>query len=109
MFKKLNNVAWEEYINKFDSYKGTVTVKDFCIENELSRSQFHYHKKRLKRTNSTTAIFHEVSLNTKKDNINQVTQASKEIKITIGSAYIFIPASETAIVYSIIKELASKC
>ena len=107
MSKKLDNATWEEYINRFYSYSGT--VKDFCIENEISKSQFYYHKKRLEKATSTTRIFHEVSLTTDKDNIELVPQVSKEIKITIGNATISIPASEAAIVYSIIKELASKC
>ena len=47
MSRKLDNAAWEEYINEFDSLKGPKTVKDFCIENELTKSQFYYHKKRL--------------------------------------------------------------
>lgn len=45
MSRKLDNASWEEYIIKFDSYKGTITLKDFCIENKLSKSQFYYHKK----------------------------------------------------------------
>lgn len=40
--------------------KGTTTVKDFCMKNELSKSQFYYHKKRLEKENPTT-VFHAVS------------------------------------------------
>ncbi|SHH92470.1 hypothetical protein [Clostridium grantii] len=47
MARKLDNTAWEEYINKFDSLQGSKTVIDFCVENELIKSQFYYHKKRL--------------------------------------------------------------
>ncbi len=42
MSRKLNNTAWEEYINKFDSYKGRITVKDFCIENNITKSECGY-------------------------------------------------------------------
>lgn len=38
MSRKLYNAIWEEYINEFDSYKYTVTVKDFFIENKLTKS-----------------------------------------------------------------------
>jgi len=106
MSRKLDNSKWEEYINKFNSYKGKITLKDFCIENQLSKTQFYYHKKRLEKANSKTTVFHEVSLKAEIDNI---TQVSKEIKISIGNAIISIPASETALVYSIIKELVAKC
>lgn len=109
MSRKLNNASWEEYINKFDSSKGTITLKDFCIENKLSKSQFYYHKKRLATTNPTTPVFHAVSLNAKQDNIEKNILTSKEVKITIGTANITIPVSETTLIYSIIKELAAKC
>lgn len=109
MSRKLDNASWEEYINKFDSYKGTITLKDFCIENKLSKSQFYYHKKRLAVTNPTTPVFYAVSLNAKQDNIEKNILTSKEVKITIGTANITIPVSETTLIYSIIKELAAKC
>jgi hypothetical protein len=50
MARKLDNAAWAEYINKFNSYEGSITVKDFCIENKLTRTQFYYHKRRLVKT-----------------------------------------------------------
>jgi hypothetical protein len=109
MSRKLDNADWEQYINKVDSYKNTVTVKDFCIENDFTKSQFYYHKKRLEKANPIITKFHEVSLKTEKANTEQVLKVSKEIKITIGNANIVIPASETVLIYSIIKELAEKC
>jgi len=107
MSRKLDNATWEEYINKFDSYKGTVTVKDFCIENKLTKSQFYYHKRRLEKGNHTP-VFHAVSL-TKQDNIEGNIAALKEVKITVGNASISIPVSEATLIASIIKELATRC
>jgi hypothetical protein len=109
MSRKLDNATWEEYINKFHAYKGTITVKDFCIENKLTKSQFYYHKKRLANASSKTTIFHAVSLNTGQNNIDQNIIPLKEVKITIGNASIAIPVSETTLIASIIKELATKC
>ncbi|MCY6958462.1 hypothetical protein [Clostridium brassicae] len=40
MYRKLDNDTWEEYLNKFNSIKDTITVKDFCAENNLNKSQF---------------------------------------------------------------------
>ncbi|SHH42195.1 hypothetical protein [Clostridium grantii] len=40
MSRKLDNAAWEEYINKFDSLQGSKTVIDFCVENELTKVSF---------------------------------------------------------------------
>ncbi|EYE87158.1 hypothetical protein Q428_14925 [Fervidicella metallireducens AeB] len=111
MSRKLDNATWEEYINKFDACKGTITVKDFCIENKLTKSQFYYHKKRLEKSEveNNAPVFHAISLNTEENNIDQNIIPSKEVKISIGNAIVSIPVSETTLITSIIKELVSKC
>ena len=109
MSRKSENTKWEEYINKFNSYKGEITLKDFCIENQLSKTQFYYHKKRLQKANFKSTVFHEVSLKDEKDNIAKFSDASKKVKISIGNATISIPSNETALISSIIKELITKC
>lgn len=48
MSRKLDNASWEEYINKFDSCKGIITLKDFCIKNKLSKSQIYKIEKEFK-------------------------------------------------------------
>lgn len=108
MSRKLDNSKWEEYINKFNSYRGEITLKDFCIENQLSKTQFYYHKKRLEKANSKSTVFHEISL---RDETEQIKQAltPTEIKILIGNATIAIPTSEIILISSIIKELSEKC
>lgn len=63
MSRKLDNATWEEYVNKFDACKGEITVKDFCIENKITKSQFYYHKRRLEKENTTT-VFHDIGLST---------------------------------------------
>lgn len=108
MSRKLDNATWEEYVNKFMSLNGTITVKNFCIENELTKSQFYYHKKRLEKIDSTP-VFHALSLNAKQDNIEQNITTSKYIEISIGNASITIPVSETTLITAVIKELATKC
>ena len=107
MSRKLDNTSWEEYVNKFDSFKGKVTVKDFCVENKLSRTQFYYHKKRLDKEKPKT-VFHAISL-TKQDNVEENISASKELKITVGNSIITIPVSEATLITSIIKELFTRC
>ncbi|MBV1817135.1 hypothetical protein HF847_00170 [Clostridium cochlearium] len=42
MYRKLDNDSWEEYLNKFNSVKDTITVKDFCAENNLNSSKAYY-------------------------------------------------------------------
>lgn len=109
MSRKLDNAAWEEYINKFEDCNDKVTLKDFCVENKLSKSQFYYHKRRLANGNSKETIFHAVSLNVKEDDIEEKVHVSGEVKITVGNANIVIPTSEAALITSIIKELALRC
>lgn len=107
MSTKLDNATWEEYINKFEACKGESTLKDFCIENKLSKSQFYYHKRRLEKESSAT-VFHAVSL-TKQDNVEENIAGPKEVKITVGNANITIPVSEATLITSIVKELATRC
>lgn len=109
MSRRLDNATWEGYINKFDACNGAVTLKDFCIENKLSKSQFYYHKRRLANGNCKETTFHAASLNVKQDSIEEKVSLSSEVKITVGNAMIAIPASKTALIASIIKELATKC
>ncbi|QGU95436.1 hypothetical protein GOM49_10360 [Clostridium bovifaecis] len=107
MSTKLDNATWEGYINKFEACKGELTVKDFCIENKISKGQFYYHKRRLEKGSSST-VFHSISL-TKQDNIEENIAASKEVKITVGNANITIPVSEATLITSIVRELANRC
>lgn len=111
MDRKLDNSAWEEYINKFNSYEGAITVKDFCIDNKLTKTQFYYHKRRLDKTKieNIQPVFQSISLNNKEDSVKENKYTLKEIKINIGNANITIPASETILITSIIKELVAKC
>lgn len=110
MYKKLENEAWEEYLNKFESIKDTITVKDFCTENNLSKSQFYYHKKRVgKVVEGKGPIFQDISLNCKVDNMEEDKCTSKEVKINVGNVNILIPISEATLITSIIRELILKC
>lgn len=111
MYKKLDNETWEEYLNKFNSIKGTVTVKDFCNENNISKSQFYYHKRRLEKSEneSREPVFQAISLNNKIDDVKKEKASLREIKINIGNANITIPVSETTLISSIISELVQKC
>ena len=47
MYKKLSNEELEENINFYYKYKKGMTIKDYCIKNNLNKSQFYYHKKEL--------------------------------------------------------------
>ena len=107
MYKKLNNKAWEEAINKYYSDNQELTIKDYCSENNLNKSQFYYHKKRLNSKNDKSPVFHAVKFDNKEVIRKElpVLNSSLDVKIIIGAASISIPVSETALINSIIKEL----
>lgn len=109
MARKLSNADWAEYVKKFNEYNGEITVKDFCIQNDITKSQFYYHKKRLDEGNIETSesIFYPINLNNSGTDIN--ASSVREIKINIGNATIIIPVSETTLISSIITELSNKC
>ena len=107
MSRKLSNEKWNEFISLFSSYEGTVS--SFCKENNISKSQFYYHKRRFEvTTNENIPIFQSISLNEEVDD-NKSQSDSPEIRIEIGRANIFIPANEIAILSNIIKEIYKSC
>lgn len=107
MSRKLSNEKWNEVINLFSSYEGTVS--SFCEENNISKTQFYYHKRRIEAASTeSTPIFQSISLN-EEVSIDKSEVTSQEIRIEIGKANIFIPANEIAILSNIIKELSESC
>ena len=107
MYKKLNNKEWEEAVNLYYKENKDISIKDYCIKNNLNKGQFFYHKRRIKNLAHKEPIFQAIQLNNHgeiiKENIS--SKLSSEIKITIGVAKISIPTSETALINSIIKDL----
>jgi hypothetical protein len=59
MEKIFNDETWREFFEKFSSYEGSVS--SFCKENNISKSQFYYYKKRFEKSNKPT--FHAIILN----------------------------------------------
>lgn len=111
MARRLSNAIWQEYIKKFESYNGSITVKDFCIENNLCKTQFYYHRKKLQieqQKNVDSIVFHAIPLN-KQDEIKETSTFSKEVKITVGNATVIIPSDEIHLITTIIKEIATSC
>lgn len=109
MGKVSNHNSWRKTINEFYAYNGTMALSDFCKEKNITKSQFHYFKRKLN-INKETVVFHSVSLNEDTNIIKtNETSAANEVIITIGSSKISIPSSEILLISSIIKELMAKC
>ena len=47
MYQKLDNAAWEKYINEYSSLDKKISIKSFCKERNINPSQFFYHRKRI--------------------------------------------------------------
>jgi hypothetical protein len=109
MGRASNHDLWRKTINEFYSYDGSMTLSDFCKEKNITKSQFHYFKRKLK-INKETVIFHSISLskNTDIKKINNIS-AANEVTITTKNATIAIPSSEILLISSIIRELIKKC
>ena len=69
-------------MNKFSSYKGS--INEFCKENNVKQHQL-YHRRR------------------------KLVSITKDIRIEIGKANIYIPTNEIAALSDIIKDLARSC
>lgn len=54
MEKIFNAETWREFLEKFSSYKGSVS--SFCKENNISKGQFYYYKKRFEKSNKFLKI-----------------------------------------------------
>lgn len=100
----LNHESWEEILERLASYEGS--VNEFCKENNLSRGQLYYYKRRFSQGKKPT--FHAIALNSAKPSEN-AEKAYKDIRIEIGKASIFIPSNERELLKSILKELAIIC
>ncbi len=106
MANRIDNESWRDFIQKFSSYEGTVT--EYCRENNLSKSQFYYHKRRFNEPSEST--FHAISFEKEIDlTMNDESTASNDIRIEIGKVNVFIPANEVALLSNIVKELTKSC
>lgn len=98
--------TWSEFFENFSTYEGSLS--SFCKENNISKSQFYYYKKRF--SESTKPSFHAISLNKKEPTTKHETSIKRtpqNIRIEIGKAIVYIPANETTILKDVLKELSS--
>lgn len=97
------NINWKQIINEFASYEGTLI--SFCKQNNISKGQFHYHRKKLEKENNIT--FHAISMKEErvKTEVKVIPAATSNIKIEIGSAKIYVPANEIAVLSNLLKDL----
>ena len=105
MYQKLDNAAWEKYINEYFSLDKKISIKSFCKERNINPSQFFYHRRRIASADKPVVL---QAINFKTNEKRLVSSESK-INLEIGNANITIPVSETTLINSIIKEFLEKC
>ena len=49
MANEVSEINWEEIIEKFSSFEGTIT--NFCKENNINQHQLYYRRKKLAKEN----------------------------------------------------------
>lgn len=104
MENTLERESWKKILEKYSSYEGTLS--NFCSENNITKHQLYYYKKKLEKPNKPT--FHAIALKPVKATDN-AEKTYKDIRIEIGKANIFIPGSEAELLKTILKELVATC
>lgn len=112
MTSEASVVDWEDILNKFSSYKGT--IKAFCEENNISIHQLYYRRKKLK--NNKSPIFHAVSFKEKdiaacidKLDAKAKSYSTSDVKIEIGKAKIYIPSNDREALKDMFKVIIQSC
>ena len=105
MYQKLDNAAWEKYINEYSSLDNKISIKSFCQERNINPSQFFYHRKRIASADKPV-VLQAINFKTKE---KRLVSSESKINLEIGNANITIPVSETTLINSIIKELLERC
>jgi len=98
------NINWREIIATFSSYEGT--LGNFCNANHITKSQFHYYKKKFKDEDNNLQ-FHAISMREERirTEITSVPADRSNIIIEIGAAKIYVPANEIAVLSNLFKDL----
>ena len=98
------NINWREIVAAFSSYEGT--LGNFCNANHITKSQFHYYKKKFKDEDNNLQ-FHAISMREERirTEITSVPADRSNIIIEIGAAKIYVPANEIAVLSNLFKDL----
>lgn len=103
-----NKIDWKKTVNEYSKFNGS--AREFCDTRNITKGQLFYYKKKFLESSTT---FCPISINKSEkgptENINLSNNSENVINIEIGNVKISLPASETALITSIIKELASIC
>jgi ATPase subunit of ABC transporter with duplicated ATPase domains len=108
MAMNFNEETWKDFLEKFSSYEGNVS--SYCKENNMTKSQFYYYKKKFMKENKP--IFHAIEIKNENSNQPKASSSSKkhsDIRIELGRANIYLPTEDPALVSSILKELSKIC
>ncbi len=106
MIDETKIIDWPDIMNKFAVHKGTIV--DFCNENNIKPYQLYHQRDKLKKKKKQNQLFHEIDVQNNASLINP-KDALQTIKIEIGNAKIYIPATDYDSLLNIIRELVKSC
>ena len=96
MYQKLDNAAWEKYINEYSSLDNKISIKSFCQERNINPSQFFYHRKRIASADKPV-VLQAINFKTKEErlvssesNINVEITACNILAIKYGKYFILV-------------------
>ncbi|MBU3203964.1 IS66 family insertion sequence element accessory protein TnpA [Clostridium algidicarnis] len=90
MANELIDIDWDEVMNKFSSYEGSVV--NFCKENHIKRYQFYNQRRRLKKKDNE--VLYAIPVKKKKVSericIKNLAKVSKDIRIEVDNVTVYI-------------------
>ena len=100
-------INWRKIVDEYIEFNGSSTK--FCENRNISKGQLFYYKKKFI---SEDTVFCPINLKEDKTetiSTNGCSNSQNVVAIEFKNAKISMPASETALIKSIVKELASLC
>lgn len=111
MLSEVPAVNWEDVLDKFSSYEGTIV--EFCKQNNIKPHQLYYQRKRSE--NTAAPVFHAVKFREKNSDktIEEATPSNpcsgSIVKIEIGKAKMYIPGNDKVSLSNVLKAIIQSC
>lgn len=99
-----NKIDWRKTVDEYIKFKGSSS--EFCKNRNITKGQLFYYKKKFL---DEETVFCPININDRKIENENLSTSKNLVNIEIGNAKISLPAGETSLVTSIIKELINIC
>lgn len=102
-----NKIDWRKTIDEYIKFEGS--SKEFCEDRNITKGQLFYYKKKFL---DKGTVFCAIDINKDKaETIDRSNYSTPQnvVAIEFKNSKISMPASETALIISVIKELVKIC